>query len=297
MTSALFAGLCVVDLVHRVARPPGSDEKVTALSRELVAGGPATNAALTFAVLGGSARLVTAIGSRVLGMVVRSDLERPGLTLVDLAADDQAFEPNVSSVVVVDATGERSVVSLDGGHVDESAWGTVVPGALADAGQQPDLDIVLLDGHYPAVAVEVATWARARRIPVLLDAGRWKPHFADLLPLADEVVCSGDFAVPSGAGFAEVAAYLHGAGVNVVAQTHGPGTIDVSVDGRRDLVTVPTVPVVDTLGAGDVLHGAYAFYRAEGLGPEEALRRGAEVASFRCRFTGSRAWVRAWPAT
>jgi sugar/nucleoside kinase (ribokinase family) len=132
---------------------------------------------------------------------------------------------------------------------------------------------------------------------VLLDAGRWKPHFADLLPLADEVVCSGDFAVPSGAGFAEVAAYLHGAGVDVVAQTHGPGDIELSIGGRRDLVRVPSVPVVDTLGAGDVLHGAYAFYRAEGLGPEEALRRGAEVASFRCRFAGSRAWVGAWPAT
>lgn len=297
MTSALFAGLCVVDLVHRVDRPPGPDEKVTALSRELVAGGPATNAAMTFAVLGGSARLVTAIGSRALGVVVRSDLERPGLTLVDLAADDQSFEPNVSSVVVVDATGERSVVSLDGGHVDESAWGAVVPGALADAEQQLDPDIVLLDGHYPAVAVEVATWARARRIPVLLDAGRWKPHFADLLPLADEVVCSGDFAVQSGAGFAEVAAYLHGAGVDVVAQTHGAGAIELSSGGRRDLVRVPSVPVVDTLGAGDVLHGAYAFYRAEGLGPEVALRRAAEVASFRCRFAGSRAWVGAWPAT
>ena len=78
VTSALFAGLCVVDLVHRVARPPGPDEKVTALSRELVAGGPATNAAVTFAVLGGSARLLTAVGSGPLGDVVRADLERPG---------------------------------------------------------------------------------------------------------------------------------------------------------------------------------------------------------------------------
>jgi sugar/nucleoside kinase (ribokinase family) len=281
--------------VHRVARPPGADEKVTALSRELVAGGPATNAALTFAVLGGSARLVTAVGSRALGGVVRVDLQRPGLTLVDLAADAPSFEPNVSSVVVVDGTGERSVVSLDGGHAEESAWGTVVRAALTDAEHQPDPDVVLLDGHYPAVAVEVATWARARRIPVLLDAGRWKPHFTDLVPLVDEVVCSGDFAVSAGAAFAEVAAYLHGAGARVVAQTHGPGAVDLSIEGHRDLVTVPSVPVVDTLGAGDVLHGAYAFHRAEGVDPEEALRRAAEVASFRCRFAGSRTWVAGWP--
>jgi sugar/nucleoside kinase (ribokinase family) len=131
---------------------------------------------------------------------------------------------------------------------------------------------------------------------VLVDAGRWKPQFAELLPLADEVVCSGDFAGPTGAGFAEVAAYLHGAGARVVAQTHGPVAIDVSIDGRRDRVTVPSVPVTETLGAGDVLHGAYAFHRAEGVDPAEALRRAAEVASFRCRFAGSRTWVGAWPA-
>jgi sugar/nucleoside kinase (ribokinase family) len=296
VTSALFAGLCVVDLVQRVARPPGADEKVTALSRELVAGGPATNAALTFAVLGGQARLVTAVGSRALGAVVRADLERPGLTLVDLAGDDPSFEPNVSSVVVVDGTGERSVVSLDSGPADGSGWGAIVPAALAGAEQHHGPDVVLLDGHYPAVAVEVATWARARGIPVLVDAGRWKPQFAKLLSLADEVVCSGDFAGPTGAGFAEVAAYLHGAGARVVAQTHGPVAIDVSIDGRRDRVTVPSVPVTDTLGAGDVLHGAYAFHRAEGVDPAEALRRAAEVASFRCRFAGSRTWVGAWPA-
>jgi sugar/nucleoside kinase (ribokinase family) len=130
---------------------------------------------------------------------------------------------------------------------------------------------------------------------VLLDAGRWKPHFTELLPLVDEVVCSGDFAVPSGAAFAEVAAYLHGAGARVVAQTHGPDAIDLSIEGRREPLTVASVPVVDTLGAGDVLHGAYAFHRAEGVEPEEALRQAAEVASFRCRFVGSRAWVGVWP--
>ena len=92
MTGALFAGLCVVDLVHRGARPPGPDEKVTALSRELAAGGPATNAAVTFAALGGSARLLTAVGSGPLGDVVRADLERQRLTLLDVAADALAAD-------------------------------------------------------------------------------------------------------------------------------------------------------------------------------------------------------------
>ena len=290
MTAALFAGLCVVDLVHRVARPPGPDEKVTALSRELVAGGPATNAAVAFAVLGGSAGLLTAVGSRPLGDVVRADLGRQGLTLLDVAADDPAFELNVSSVLVVEATGERSVVSMDGGAIDEAAALTAARAALAEA----EPDVVLLDGHHPVLATQVASWARARRIPVVLDAGRWKPHFDDLLPLVDELVCSGDFAVPAGSDFQAVAAYGHRHGARVVAQSHGAGAIELSVESGYIRIPVPSVPAVDTLGAGDVLHGAYAYHRANGCDAEEALGRAAEVAAFRCRFVGSRAWIGAW---
>jgi sugar/nucleoside kinase (ribokinase family) len=289
--SALVAGLCVVDLVQRVSRPPRPDEKVTALSGELVAGGPATNAAVTFAVLGGAAVLVTAVGSSPLGGVVRADLDRSPLSLVDVAAGDRDFALNVSSVVVVDETGERSVVSMDAGTVDEASAALAARAAVADTAP----DVVLLDGHYPGVAVAVAAEARTRRIPVVLDAGRWKPHFADLLPLVDEIVCSSAFTVPAGSAFGDIASFGHVAGAQVVAQTHGGRAIQLSVEGRLSTVDATSVKAVDTLGAGDVLHGAYAYHRAAGQEPEEALRRAAEVASFRCRFPGSRTWVDAWP--
>ena len=82
----------------------------------------------------------------------------------------------------------------------------------------------------------------------------------------------------------------------MVAESHGPDAIELSVEGRDVRVPVPSVPAVDTLGAGDVLHGAYAYHRANGCDAEEALGRAAEVAAFRCRFVGGRAWVGAWAA-
>jgi sugar/nucleoside kinase (ribokinase family) len=129
----------------------------------------------------------------------------------------------------------------------------------------------------------------------VLDAGRWKPHFSDLLPLVDEVVASAAFAVPPGSGFASIAAYCHDRGARVVAQTHGGDAMELSVEGRRTLVDVPAVEAADTLGAGDVLHGAYSYYRGAGRAAEEALARAAEVASFRCRFAGGRTWIGSWP--
>lgn len=281
----LFVGLCVVDVVHRVSHHPGHDEKVTALSREVVAGGPASNAAVTFAALGGEPTLVTAVGGGAFAAVALADLERHAVVVTDVAAGDPGFELSVSAVTVDADDGSRSVVSMDGGALAAAA--PEVRAVLSGA----DADVVLVDGHYPRLAVAAARWGRTRRIPVVLDAGRWKPHFAELLPLVDEVVCSGDFRTPAGSGFPAVAAYCHAAGAAVVAQTHGADPVEVSVEGRYAILPVPAVPVVDTLGAGDVLHGAYALQRAARVPPEEALRRAVATASLRCRFVGARRWL------
>src|SRR5262249_1342223 len=59
----LFAGLATLDLVHTLERPLGPDEKSVALRQDIAAGGPAANAAVTFAALGGDAVLGTAPGA------------------------------------------------------------------------------------------------------------------------------------------------------------------------------------------------------------------------------------------
>lgn len=54
--------------------------------------------------------------------------------------------------------------------------------------------------------------------------------------------------------------------------------------------------VADTLGAGDVLHGALAYHlvgaRPTPEGFAEALRAAAVVASRACASFGTRAWLR-----
>jgi sugar/nucleoside kinase (ribokinase family) len=59
-------------------------------------------------------------------------------------------------------------------------------------------------------------------------------------------------------------------------------------------VTVPAVAARDTLGAGDVWHGALAFAVA-GLGNDVAgwVRHANEVAAERVRHVGPRSWTAA----
>ena len=78
-----------------------------------------------------------------------------------------------------------------------------------------------------------------------------------------------------------------------VAVTDGPGTIRFRVGARRGTVPVDPVDVVDTLGAGDVFHGAWlAHVGRHGLdGFERGLRFAAGIAGFSCRFSGAHIWA------
>jgi sugar/nucleoside kinase (ribokinase family) len=124
--SGLFVGLVTLDVIQRVERVPGPNEKITAISADVAAGGPAANAAVTFAALGGSATLVTVLGAGPVRVVVADDLSRHHVGVVDAAAPDHSG-PAVSAVSVVVGTGDRSVVSRTAEHTD-----TIVPAELPD---------------------------------------------------------------------------------------------------------------------------------------------------------------------
>jgi len=88
--------------------------------------------------------------------------------------------------------------------------------------------------------------------------------------------------------------WVQAAGVRYAARSAGAEPLEVRVGGRRRSLAVPRVRVLDTLGAGDVLHGAAAHACAR-LGLTDAtapavLRYAVRVASASCRFAGPLGW-------
>lgn len=94
---AVFVGLCVLDVVHRVAAAPGPDEKAVASSQEFAPGGPATGAAVTYAALRGPAVAVTVLGRHPLARWVAAELAGRGVAVLD-ADPDRDAPPAVSAV-------------------------------------------------------------------------------------------------------------------------------------------------------------------------------------------------------
>ncbi|MFN2115417.1 MAG: PfkB family carbohydrate kinase [Anaerolineae bacterium] len=344
----LFVGASTLDVIHYVERVPGEDEKVFASDRLLAAGGPATTAAIAFADLGGSATLVSPLGSHPLAEVVRDELQLHGVRHVDLDPAGTS-PPIVSAVTVTLGTGARSVVSMlsaHGGDAHDSPPSPAPPSSGDDL--VAGADVVLIDGHQPDLALHVAARARESEVPVVLDGGSCKPGTAELLDYVDYAICSAVFRPPECPAAADVLRCLADIGVPQRAVTNGPQPIRWSMDaGRsarelaqrsmgevaggvagevaggvhgelvggaevgRDGEMAGEIPVpapgcvVDTLGAGDVLHGAFCFhlltipageFAASSLaGPARvpnvfpnALAAAAENAALSCTVRGAR---------
>ncbi len=267
----LLAGLCTVDLVQRVEELPAPGEKVQSLQVDVAAGGPATNAAVTAAALGAEATLLTVLGAHPLAALARADLETHGVRVVDLDPG-RTEPPPVSAVAVRDRDGERTVVSRNAAG-SEATWdGTV------------DADVVLVDGHHPGLALSVAR--AAGDVPVVLDTGSWKPVLDELLPLVDVAACSAHFTAPEPG--------LHERGVPTVITTAGPHPVRWSTaDGGSGEVPVAEVEARDTLGAGDVWHGALAVAVTRERTVTDRIRFANEVAAERVRHVGPRSWTTA----
>lgn len=292
----LFVGLSTLDIIQRVDQLPGSNAKATALRQDIAGGGPALNAAVVFSALGGRAVLLTRLGQGGIAQLIRADIESHGVEVADFA--DPAYIPSVSTITVHGASGDRQIVSTDAQFQTDSDAQTASELELlvemrlrATVG----VDIVHLDGHHPDLAMPTAHWSNRAGLPLVVDAGRWKPVMSGLMPLASDVICSADFVVPC--EDQALLPWLLSKGVELAAVTNGAAPVRWATATRQGSVETEKTVVVDTVGAGDFFHGAYSFAhtvrdrRHRTRDPSACLRFAAHISALKCAEPGTRSWL------
>lgn len=277
----LFCGLTTIDLAHEVSSLPEKGAKIVAERASKDVGGPATNAARTASALGHPTRLASLLGDGPLAFLARRLLENEGIEIIDLA---DRGDPAISSIAVT-PDGERTVISTNNA------------GRRAKTPSEDILDdvsVLLIDGHLMKIQTALARSARERGIPVVLDAGSYRDGIRELMATCSHVVASDAFRFPEAPSMsgAELCAEIAGLGAQLAGQTHGPAGIDVLIDGQHEVIPVETAStVVDTLGAGDVMHGALASALADGLEGTDAVEFAARVATRSVQYSGALSWA------
>ncbi|GFE71507.1 sugar kinase [Chroococcus sp. FPU101] len=280
--NGLFVGLTTLDLIYLTSELPKTNQKIVALDQTIAAGGPATNAAVTFSYLKNQATVAGILGKHPLNQLILSDLDTYSVNFADLEPH-RIESPAVSSIFVLEETGERSVISVNARQTQ--ATPKQLPHDILQG-----IDLVLIDGHQMAVSYAIASQAKIAGIPVVVDGGSWKNGFETILPLADYVICSANFFPPQCRTQTDVFQYLSSLSIPFIAITQGNQPILYQIEEKLEQININPIQAVDTLGAGDIFHGAFCYYILK-QNFVEALLSASKIATKSCLSFGTRQWM------
>ncbi len=283
MATVLCLGISVLDYLFQVDAMPTRPEKYRAHAMAEVGGGIAANAAVAVARQGGRARLITRLGEDALGRTILDQLAAEG---VDVAGSRRF--PGVTSqlsCVLVDRAGERLIVSYsDPAMPDGTEW---LPQALPD-----DVDAALGDTRWQAGSKHLMQVARQSGKPAVMDIDR-KPDDPRLIDSCSHAALSAQAAVEMTGETDPRAALAALAARHTVwlAVTDGENGVWWTDAGAISHTPAFRVEVKDTLGAGDVWHGAFALGLGEGMAEARAVRYASAVAALKCMRFGGRSGI------
>lgn len=284
MRPVICVGHAALDYVYRIEAFPPEPTKVRSLEHIESGGGMAANAAATIARLGGNVELWSRTGGDSAGERIHKFLKAEGVDIEHVRTFEHARSS--TSAVIVDKNGERLIIGeRDHAMPMDAGWLPLDRIAGASA--------VLSDLRWVEGTLAAFTKARALGVPTLLDADLGGGGLlGDFLPLADYAIFSApalDNFAPGLDEHAQLQAVL-ARGVRHAGVTRGAaGYSWLARGGASGRQPAFEMEVIDTTGAGDAFHGAFAWALAEGHGPGDCARIAAAASALKCRRLGARA--------
>lgn len=275
-------GMATADYLYVLDDYPKADSVTPAVDHQIVVGGLAGRAAIAAKRLGGATRLLATCGTGVHAEVLRTGMDAEGVECTWVAYD----QPSQHSAVILargDAT--RTIIWL--------------PQPMADARMIERLpeflegvDVALLDSTDEALAKAALDECERRGVTTVIDTGSGRPWTGSLLGRVDHVIAPEKYALKATGHPAEQAALDLWVGscrvVFGVTQGPGGGVFTTGKEpGSLERWDAAPVTAVDSCGAGDTFHGAYAWAVAKGLAPAECFATAAWSAGLKISQLGN----------
>lgn len=271
MPRIICAGLIAADLVLEVDEFPLKGTKNRARASRMITGGGALNAASAIARLGGDVSLVGVIGDDEFGLFLRQKI-------VGRKIDDQY----VRTVAGAATSRSANMITPDGDRTIINHRETAFSQATLQLPAEFTFDAALVDTRWPEAAVQIIEAAKRAGKPAVVDAEAPFAEAQTALESASHIVfseqgladyCGGKSAEALGQAAAQLGVWC--------AVTRG--ALPVLFHNGQSLTEVPTHPTtaVNTLGAGDVWHGAFTLALSQGRSEMDAIRWANAAASLK----------------
>jgi sugar/nucleoside kinase (ribokinase family) len=263
-------GMATVDYLYVLEHHPQADSVTPALEYHTVLGGSAGRGAIAAKRLGGATRLLATCGDDAHAEFLRAELDAEGVECTWVAYDGPSQH---SAVIAARADATRTIIWLPQPMADARALERL-PEFLEGA------DVALLDSTDEALAGAALDECERRGVVTVLDTGSGRPWTRSLVDRAHHVIAPEKYVLKETGHAAERAiSELWSGSCRVFGVTRGQGGgVFATGDDRARLQRWEAAPVaaVDSNGAGDTFHGAYAWAVAAGRAPAECF----EVASW-----------------
>lgn len=276
-------GVAVHDLVFSMDAIPTKPHKYRAKSLALIGGGCAATASVAVARLGGRSELISRLGNDFTADMIIRDLQEDGVHCAGIKRYEGFNSP--LSAVVVDDAGERMIIGYRDHSIPTDA------GFVADY-FDPTAKAVLADSRWADGAMRLFELAQEAGIPSIYDGEM--PFDAT----ARKAALMADYPAFSSTGIRDFSGEDSLAAGVLKASAERDGRWTVATGGEEGLYVAEGgqlfhmngfhVEVVDTLGAGDVWHGAFALAIAERQDITSALNFASASAALKCTHFGGR---------
>ena len=276
--TVLVVGSLHYDIMVETPLLPRRDETAVGSRWYPKFGGKGGNQAVAARRQSVPARMAGAVGDDDFGRLLRAHLQSEGVDadFVSVIAETGSG----ISVALVDPAGDYAATIVSGANLQ------IDVAALAAPALWKDIGLLILQNEVPeAVNRAAATEARARGLPVLLNAAPFRPLPADLLANVTHLIVNaveaeglGTPPVTSLAAASAAARQLSPLAANVIVTAGAQGLAAAS---GQETVSVPAedVRTVSSHGAGDAFIGALAAALLRGATLHVAAQTAARAAA------------------
>jgi len=286
----LVIGRNCIDYISVLDRFPREDEKVPLNAKYVEGGGQGGTSASCVAQLGGKTALIGYIGDDEIGQLCLKRLTEFKVDTRHIRIVENAATP-IAYLFVNQTSGKRTIIYEP----------SQLPDITLSDGLEPLLmsaKTISLDPQTTTLGLVLKQRMRADA-KLIYDCERWKDRIEDMMDAADYFIPSSAFFDACSDRFEPRQLVGNIVQLNRMIRgqlivTHGQEGAFYPLEQTLFQVRAPNVHVVDTTGAGDNFHGAFALAIARGFDMHNAVKFSVAVASLSCRAIGGRKAVPKW---